>query len=108
VAEIGGDLETALSSTPAGIELGRNPSLFKLSAFKRLYYAMFDEWFNDIQSALKDTDLIVLSIGSIIAGLSCIDKFPNVKAIAVNTFPCLRTAEFSPTGIDETSESSFG
>ncbi|CAF4374651.1 unnamed protein product [Rotaria sp. Silwood2] len=42
------------------------------------------------------------------AGLSCMEKFPNTKAIGIYTFPSLRTAEFSPPGFGGKSESMFG
>ncbi|UJR28650.1 hypothetical protein I4U23_009882 [Adineta vaga] len=105
--EMGGDMELVLSSTPEGMDLRRNPSLFKISALKTVYSLMFEDWFKTILSALGDTDLIVLSVGSLLAGLSCLDKFPNVKAIAIYTFPISKTAKFSPPGIGSDSESLF-
>ncbi|CAF4057114.1 unnamed protein product, partial [Rotaria sordida] len=97
--EIGGDLEDILSATPEGIELQRNPSLRKMGLLKRVLLPAVEEWFKGILSGLKDAELIVLSVGSVFAGLSCIEKCSNIKAIGIYTFPLLRTAEFSPPGI---------
>jgi sterol 3beta-glucosyltransferase len=68
---------------------------------------MIEEWFKGILCGLKDADLIVLSISSIIAGLSCIEKNPNTKAVGVFTFPAIRTVEFSPPALGGKSESVF-
>ncbi|CAF4061433.1 unnamed protein product [Rotaria sordida] len=48
--ELGGDLEIALKTTSAGIELQRNPSIFKMGVFKRLFSPLIEEWFNGISS----------------------------------------------------------
>ncbi|CAF2906274.1 unnamed protein product [Rotaria sp. Silwood2] len=101
-------MELVLSSTPEGIELRRNPSLFKMSLIKNIYLQMLEKWFKGILCGVKDADLIILSIGSLVAGLSCMEKFPNTKAIGIYTFPSLRTAEFSPPGFGGKSESMFG
>ena len=105
--EIGGDMEIVLSSTPEGVELRRNPSVLKVNALKRIYGIMVEQWFHAINSAAKNTDLIVLSIGSLVAGLSCIEKYPNLKAIIIYTFPFLPTREFAPPGLGGNSESLF-
>ncbi|CAF1459042.1 unnamed protein product, partial [Rotaria sordida] len=105
--EIGGDLEDILSATPEGIELQRNPSLRKMGLLKRVLLPAVEEWFKGILSGLKDAELIVLSVGSVFAGLSCIEKCSNIKAIGIYTFPLLRTAEFSPPGIGRKSKSVF-
>ena len=101
-------MEIILSSTPDGIELRRNPSLFKIGLLKRVFSQSLDEWFSGILCGLKDTDLIVLPMGALVPGLSCIEKFPNVKAIGIYTFPILRTSEFSPPGLSGKSKSLFG
>ena len=106
--EIGGDLESVLSSTPTGMELRRNPSLFKIRALKHIFSSMIEEWFSAIMSGMRDADLIVLSFGSLLAGLSCLEKFPYVRAVGIYTFPILRTAEYSPAGIGGESEGLFG
>ena len=105
--EIGGDLEIALSTTPDGIELQRNPSVFKMNLIKRVFLPLLEEWFNGIASGLKDADLIILSVTSVIAGLSCLDNYPNIKAIGIYTYPCTRTSEFSPPALGGKSESLF-
>ena len=43
----------------------------------------------------------------ILAGLSCIEKRPNIKAIGIYTFPCIRTAEFAPPALGGGSTSLF-
>jgi hypothetical protein len=106
--EIGGDLESVLSSTPTGIELGRNPRLFKIRALKHIFSSMVEGWFSAITSGMRDADLIVLSFGSLLTGLSCVEKFPHLRAVGIYTFPILRTAEYSPPGIGSESESLFG
>ncbi|CAF1050436.1 unnamed protein product [Rotaria sordida] len=97
--EIGGDLEYFLSTTSEGIELRRNPSILKMRLVKRTFQPMIEEWFNGILSGIKDADLIVLTVASIFLGLSCIEKFPNSKAIGIYTFPVTRTAHLSPPGL---------
>jgi UDP:flavonoid glycosyltransferase YjiC (YdhE family) len=105
--EIGGDMEIVLSTTPDGIELQRNPSIFKMGLVKRVFLPLIEEWFNGIVSGLKDADLIVLSVTSVIAGLTCMEKNPNIKAVGIYTYPCTRTAEFSPPALGGKSESVF-
>ncbi|CAF2783555.1 unnamed protein product [Rotaria sp. Silwood2] len=105
--EIGGDMEIILSTTPDGIELQRNPSVFKMGLVKRVFLPLMEEWFNGIVSGLKDADLIVLSVTSVIAGLSCIEKYPNTKAIGIYTYPCTRTNQFAPPALGGQSESLF-
>ncbi|CAF4023839.1 unnamed protein product [Rotaria sordida] len=105
--EIGGDLEHFLSITSEGIELRRNPSILKMGLVKRTFQPMIEEWFNGILSGIKDADLIVLTVASIFLGLSCIEKFPNTKAIGIYTFPVTRTAHFSPPGLGGKSDSLF-
>lgn len=100
-------MEVILSTTPEGIELRRNPSLFQIGLLKRVYSSMMEEWFNAILPVLKDIDMVILTIGSLLAGLSCIEKFPNVQAIGIFTFPFLRTGEFTPPGLGGKSESPF-
>jgi UDP:flavonoid glycosyltransferase YjiC (YdhE family) len=100
-------MEIILSTTPDGIELQRNPSVFKMGLIKRVFLPLIEAWFNGIVSGLKDADLIILSVTSIIAGLSCIEKYPNIKAIGVYTYPCTRTSEFSPPALGGKSESLF-
>ena len=100
-------MEIILSTTPDGIELRRNPSIFKMNLIKRIFFPLMEEWFNGILSGLKDADLIVISITSILAGLSCIEKYPNTKAIGIYTYPCTRTAEFAPPALSGKSESLF-
>jgi sterol 3beta-glucosyltransferase len=105
--EIGGDMEISLSTTPDGIELQRNPSIFKIGLVKRVILPLVEEWFNGILSGLKDADLVVLSFSSVLPGLGCIEKYPNMKAIGVYTFPAVRTSEFSPPALGGKSESLF-
>jgi sterol 3beta-glucosyltransferase len=78
-----------------------------MNLVKRVFLPLMEEWFNGIVSGLKDADLIVLSITSVLAGLSCIEKYPNTKVIAIYTYPCTRTAEFSPPALSGKSESLF-
>ncbi|CAF3550930.1 unnamed protein product [Rotaria socialis] len=105
--EIGGDMEVILSTTPDGIELQRNPSVFKMGLVKRVFLPLMEEWFNGIVAGLKDADLIVLSVTSVLAGLSCIEKYSKTKAIGIYTYPCTRTAEFAPPAFGGKSESLF-
>ncbi|CAF4528600.1 unnamed protein product, partial [Rotaria socialis] len=107
VVEIGGDLEHFLSTSPEGIELRRNPSILKMGLVKRIFQPAIEEWFNGILSGVKDADLIVLTVASIFPGLSCIEKFPNIKAIGIYTFPVIRTVHFSPPGLGGKSGSLF-
>jgi len=100
-------MEIILSTTPDGIELQRNPSVFKMGLIKRVFLPLIEAWFNGIVSGLKDADLIILSVTSIIAGLSCIEKYPNIKAVGIYTYPCTRTSEFSPPALGGKSESLF-
>jgi sterol 3beta-glucosyltransferase len=105
--EIGGDMEIALSTTPDGIEIQRNPSVFKMGLVKRVFLPLMEQWFNGIVSGLKDANLIILSVTSVIAGLSCLEKYPNMKAVGIYTYPCTRTSEFSPPALGGKSESLF-
>ena len=105
--EIGGDLEIVLTTTPDGIELQRNPSVFKMNLIKRVFLPLLEEWFNGIASGLKDADLVILSVTSIIAGLSCLDNYPSIKAVGIYTYPCTRTVEFPPPALGGKSESLF-
>ncbi|CAF0852870.1 unnamed protein product [Adineta steineri] len=105
--EIGGDMEIALSTTPDGIELQRNPSIFKMGLVKRVFLPLMEEWFNGILSGLKNADLIVLSITSVLVGLSCIEKNPNMKAVGIYLYPCRPTSEFAPPALSGKSESLF-
>ncbi|UJR10857.1 hypothetical protein I4U23_015045 [Adineta vaga] len=105
--EIGGDMEIVLSTTADGIELQRNPSVFKINLIKRVFLPLMEEWFNGILSGLQNADLIILSITSIIAGLACIEKYPNMKAIGIYTYPCRPSAEFTPPALNGKSESLF-
>ncbi|CAF4013692.1 unnamed protein product [Adineta steineri] len=105
--EIGGDMEIALSTTPDGIELQRNPSIFKMGLVKRVFLPLMEEWFNGIVSGLKNADLIVLSITSVLVGLSCIEKNPNMKAVGIYLYPCRPTSEFAPPALSGKSESLF-
>ena len=79
-----------------------------MSLVKRVFLPVIEEWFNGIVSGLKDADLIVLSVSSILVGLSCIQKYPNIKAVGIYTFPCVRTTQFAPPGVGGKSESPFG
>ncbi|CAF1060799.1 unnamed protein product [Adineta ricciae] len=106
--EIGGDMEIALSTTPEGIELQRNPSVFKIGLVKRVFLPLVEEWFTGILSGLKNADLIILSITSIIAGLACVEKYHNVKAVGIYTYPCRPSVEFAPPALSGKSESLFG
>ncbi|CAF1382731.1 unnamed protein product [Adineta steineri] len=105
--EIGGDMEIALSTTPDGIELQRNPSIFKMGLVKRVFLPLMEEWFNGILAGLKNADLIVLSITSVLVGLSCIEKNPNMKAVGIYLYPCRPTSEFAPPALSGKSESLF-
>ncbi|CAF1537982.1 unnamed protein product [Rotaria magnacalcarata] len=105
--EIGGDLEIILTTTPDGMEIRRNPSLLKIGLIKRTFASAIEEWFNGIMSGLKDADMIILGVGSFLIGLSCVEKFHNVKAVGIYTFPMLKTSEFSAPSIGGTSESIF-
>lgn len=105
--EIGGDMELALSTTPDGIELQRNPSVFKMNLVKRVFLPLMEAWFNGIVDGIKEANLIILSVTSVLAGLSCLDKFPQTKAIGIYTFPCIRTAEFAPPALSGGSTSLF-
>ncbi|CAF1454389.1 unnamed protein product [Adineta steineri] len=105
--EIGGDMEIALSTTPDGIELQRNPSIFKMGLVKRVFLPLMEEWFNGILAGLKNADLIVLSITSVLVGLSCIEKYPNMKAVGIYLYPCRPTSEFAPPALSGKSESLF-
>lgn len=105
--EIGGDMEIVLSTTPDGIELQRNPSVFKMNLVKRVFLPLMEFWFNSIVNGVKDADLIVLSVTSVLAGLSCLDKYPQTKAIGIYTFPCIRTSEFAPPALSGPSTSLF-
>lgn len=100
-------MEIVLSTTPEGIELQRNPSVFKLGLVKRVFLPLIEEWFHGIYQGLKDADLIILSVTSIIAGLSCLEKFPQTKAIGIYIYPCIRTSEFPPPALGGKSESLF-
>ena len=100
-------MEIALSTTADGIELQRNPSGFKMTLVKRVFHSLMEQWFNGIVTGLKDADLIVLSVTSVLAGLSCLEKFPHTKAVGIYTFPCIRTAEFTPPGLGSASTSLF-
>ena len=100
-------MEITFSTTPDGIELQRNPSIFKMGLIKRVILPLMEEWFNGILSGLKDADLVVLSFSAVLPALGCIGKYPNMKAIGVFTFPSVRTAEFSPPALGGKSESIF-
>jgi sterol 3beta-glucosyltransferase len=100
-------MEIILTTTPDGIELQRKPSVFKIGLIKRIFLPLMEEWFNGIVSGCKDADLIVLSGPSILAGLSCIEKYPNMKAIGIYTYLSTRTAEFSPPSFGGNSQSLF-
>jgi UDP:flavonoid glycosyltransferase YjiC (YdhE family) len=100
-------MEIVLSTTPDGIELQRNPSVFKMGLIKRVFLPLIEEWFNGIASGIKDADLIILSVTSIIAGLSCLDNYPNIKAVGIYTYPCTRTSAFAPPALSGKSESLF-
>ena len=101
-------MEIVLSTTPEGTEMRRNLSLFKLGLLKRILGLMMEEWFQGILSGMKGADLIILSVGSLVTGLSCIEKFSNMKATGIYTFPLLRMAEFAPPGLGGDSDSLFG
>ncbi|CAF1396282.1 unnamed protein product [Rotaria sordida] len=105
--EIGGDMEISLSTTPDGIELQRSASVFKLGLAKRVLLPIIEEWFNGILAGVKDADFIVFPCSCVLVGLSCIEKYPNIKAIGIYTFPCVRTAEFTPPALGGQSESMF-
>lgn len=100
-------MEIILSTTPDGIELQRNPSVFKMGLVKRVFLPLMEEWFNGILAGLNGADLIILSFVSALPGLSCLEKFPNVKAIGIYTFPSTYTAKFSPPALGGKSESLF-
>lgn len=100
-------MQITLSTTPDGIELQRNPSVFKMNLVKRVFLSLMEQWFHGIRTGLKDADLIVLSVTSVIAGLSCIETCPTIKAIGIYTFPCIRTAEFAPPALGGSSTSLF-
>ncbi|CAF3682212.1 unnamed protein product [Rotaria sp. Silwood1] len=105
--EIGGDMEISLSTTPDGIELQRSSSIFKVGLAKRVLLPVMEEWFNGILAGVKDADLIVFPCSCVLIGLSCIEKYPNIKAIGIYTFPCIRTVEFTPPALSGKSESMF-
>ncbi|CAF1082411.1 unnamed protein product, partial [Didymodactylos carnosus] len=105
--EIDGDMDIIMSSTPEGIELRRNPSVFKLSLIKSIFLPLMETWFNEIETNIKDADLIVLSITSIILGMSAIEKHPGLKAIAIYPYPFTATNEFAPPMLNGKSESLF-
>jgi sterol 3beta-glucosyltransferase len=100
-------MEIILTTTPDGIELQRNPSVFKMGLIKRVFLPLIEAWFNGIVEGLKDADLIILSVTSVIAGLTCMEKYPNIKAVGVYTYPCTRTSEFPPPALSGKSESLF-
>jgi UDP:flavonoid glycosyltransferase YjiC (YdhE family) len=100
-------MEIVLSTTPDGIELQRNPSVFKMGLIKRVFLPLIEEWFNGIASGIKDADLIILSVTSVLAGLSCLDNYPNIKVMGIYVYPCTRTSEFSPPALSGKSESLF-
>ena len=66
-----------------------------------------EEWFNGILNGLKDADLLIVSVMSIIPALSCLQKSEKTKAIGIFSYPCLRTNEFAPPALSGKSESSF-
>ncbi|CAF1346754.1 unnamed protein product [Adineta ricciae] len=105
--EIGGDLELTLSTTPDGIELRKNSSLFNNDAFKRVYHSLWEEWFNGILAGMRDADLVVLTVMSVLFGLSCIEKYPNMKAIGIYVCAYDSTAEFTPPIVATKSQSVF-
>jgi sterol 3beta-glucosyltransferase len=78
-----------------------------MALVKRIFLPLMEEWFNGIVSGVKDADLIVLSVTSVLAGLSCIEKYPNTKVVGVYLQPCVRTNEFSPPALGGKSESLF-
>jgi hypothetical protein len=46
---------------------------------------MIEDSFNGILSGAIDADLIVLSVSSVFVGLSCIEKYQNIRAISIYT-----------------------
>lgn len=100
-------MEIVLSTTADGIELQRNPSIFKIGLVKRIFLPLMEKWFDGIFAGLKGADLIVLSVTSVLAGLACLEKYPNTKAIGIYTYPCVRTSEFAPPALSGKSQSIF-
>lgn len=100
-------MEISFSTTPDGIELRQNPSIFKIGLAKRVLLPIMEEWFNGILVGVRDADLIIFPCSCVLIGLSCIEKYSNVKAIGIYSYPCVRTAEFTPPALGGKSESIF-
>lgn len=106
--EIGGDMSLVLSTSNDGIEIQRNASIFKMNLVKRVFSGLMEQWFDGIASGIKDASMIILSATSVLAGLSCIEKFPSLKTVSIYTFPCIRTSAFAPPALSGNSTSLFG